>query len=133
MSGANTDPFGDAMRGWSALVSALPGAAGAAGASPSSLDTVLMQAHWVSSSSLLRAGQRAAQSWLQYTQEAPAGAGAEQRVEAARAHLRRLAEIASDEARSVEQQLRGLDEQARATVAPATAEASPVRRAHPKP
>ncbi len=92
-----------------------------------------MQAHWVSSASLLRAGQRAAQSWLQYTQEAPADAGAERRVEAARAHLRRLAEIAADEARSVEQQLRGLDEQARATVAPAAAaDAQPVRRAHPK-
>jgi len=131
MSGTNPDPFADAMRAWSTLSAALPGATGAA-ASP--LDAVLAQAHWVSSASLLRAGQRAAQSWLQYTQEAPAGASAEQRVEAARAHLRRLAEIAADEARGVEQQLRRVGEQARAAVAPhAAAAAQPVRRAHPKP
>lgn len=130
MSAGTPDPFSDAMRAWSTLTSALPGATGAP-ASP--IDAVLMQAHWVSSASLLRAGQRAAQSWLQCTQEAPAGAGAEQRVEAARAHLRRLAEIAADEARTVEQQLLGLGEQARATVAPAPEPAPPVRRTHPKP
>jgi hypothetical protein len=133
MSGASTDPFADAMRVWSTLASSLPTAGGLGGATPSPLDAVLMQAHWLSSASLVRAGQRAAQSWLQCTQEAPAGASAEQRVEAARAHLRRLAEIAADEARGVEQQLRGLDEQVRATVAPQAAEARPVRRAHPKP
>lgn len=128
---AKPDPFSEAMSAWSTLATALPGAA-AGGGAPTALDTVLMQAHWVSSASLLRAGQRAAQSWLQYTQEAPTGASAERRVDAARAHLRRLAEIAADEARAVEQQLRGLDEQARATVAPAAAEAQPVRRAHGK-
>lgn len=129
---ANTDPFADAMRAFAALGAALPGAAGAAAGAPTQLDTLLMQAHWVGSAALLRAGQRASQSWLQFTQEAPAGASAEQRVDAARAHLRRLAEIAADEARAAEQQLRGIDEQARATVAPPPDEAPPKRRAGAK-
>jgi hypothetical protein len=131
-----TDLFNDAVRAWSSLATAWPGAsaatAGTAAAAPSSLDTLLMQAQWLGSASLLRSGQRAAQSWLQFTQAAPADAPQALRVDEARAHLRRLAEIAADEARTLEQQLRGLDEQARGLVAPAEPEPAPVRRAQAK-
>jgi hypothetical protein len=136
------DPLADAVRSWSALLaSAWPGAAGATGGAPAPLEALLMQAQWAGSASLLRSGQRAAQSWLQYTQAAPAEATLEVRVDAARAHLRRLAEIAADEARGISQQLLALDEQACALIDPtrrtppptAASEPRPVRRAKPKP
>jgi hypothetical protein len=137
---AAANPLADAMRAWQALLASWPGmgtAAGAAtGAAPAApLEALLMQAQWLCSGSLLRSGQRAAQSWLQYTQAAPADAPLAVRVDAARAHLRRLSEIAIDEARSVNQQLMALDDQAcqLATAAAAPAEAAPpVRRAQAK-
>jgi hypothetical protein len=145
---ARADPLADAMRSWSALLaSAWPGsglgnATGGAAPAPTALEALLMQAQWLGSAALLRSGQRAAQSWLQYTQAAPADAALDVRVDAARAHLRRLAEIAADEARGVGQQLLALDEQAcglidpsRRAPAPAagSGEPAPVRRAHAKP
>lgn len=128
-----TDPIADTLRVWSTLASAWPGASAGPAGAPTPLDALLMQAQWLGSASLLRSGQRAAQSWLQFTQAAPADAPLAQRVDEARAHLRRLSEIAADEARTIEQQLRGLDEQARGLVAPAEPEPAPVRRAQAKP
>jgi hypothetical protein len=84
---------------------------------------LLVQAHVASSASLLRAGQRGSESWLQYLKEAGNEAPLELRVDAARGHLRRLAEIAADEARQVAQQLLVLDEQLRGLVADAAAAA----------
>lgn len=125
---SSNDPFTDALGAFSTLAGGLARAPGL-GTSP--LDALMMQAHLASSATLLRSGQRAAQSWLDYSKEA-AGAALPVQVDAARAHLRRLAEIAADEARQIEQQLRGLDERARELVAPAEPEAEPVRRAEIK-
>lgn len=124
------DPFADAMRAWSSMATGL-----ARGQSvvPSPLDPLLIQAHVASSAALLRSGQRAAQSWLEYTMAAAAATDLSLRVDAARAHLRRLAEIAADEARLVEQQMRALDERARGLVTPVGSEEAPVRRAKAKP
>ena len=129
------DPFSDAMRAWSAIATGLPGAANP-GLTP--LDALLMQAHWVSSAALARSGQRGSQSWLDYGKVVATQPELPRRVDAARAHLRRLAEIAADEARQAEAQLRGLDEQLRALVEPApttgeVAPAEPVRYARAKP
>ena len=126
------------MRAWSAIATGLPGAANP-GLTP--LDALLVQAHWVSSAALARSGQRGSQSWLDYAKAVATQPELPYRVDAARAHLRRLAEIAADEARQAEQQLRGLDEQLRALVPPlepvATtgegAPTEPVRYARAKP
>ena len=129
------DPFADAMRAWSAIATGLPGAANP-GLTP--LDALLVQAHWVSSAALARSGQRGSQSWLDYAKAVATQPELPHRVDAARAHLRRLAEIAADEARQTEAQLRGLDEQLRGLVEPApttgeVAPAEPVRYARAKP
>jgi hypothetical protein len=147
LAGPTADPLADTLRAWQALLAAWPGAGVAPGAlsgiggiggvgatTAAPLEGLLMQAQWLCGASLVRSGQRAAQSWLQYTQAAPADAAPEARADAARAHLRRLAEIAVDEARSVGQQLMALDEQVcNLVVAAAPAAATPVvRRARPK-
>ena len=129
------DPFSDALRAWSAIATAAPGSAGPA---LTPLDALVMQAHWVSSAALARSGQRGSQSWLDYSKAVATQPELPHRVDAARAHLRRLAEIAADEARQTELQLRGLDEQLRALSepVPATADlapADPVRYARAKP
>ena len=124
------DPLQDALSAWANLAGGM-----ARGPTPGSspLDALLMQAHVASSGALLRSGQRATQSWLTYTQEAAASSELSMRVDAARAHLRRLAEISADEARLIEQQLRSLDEQLRALVAPVPGGTDPVRRGQTKP
>lgn len=132
------DPFSDALRAWSAIATGLPGAANP-GLTP--LDALLAQAHWLSAAALARSGQRGSQSWLDYGKAVATQPELAQRVDAARAHLRRLAEIAADEARQTELQLRGLDEQLRALVVPVpvaataadAAPADPVRYARAKP
>ena len=124
------NPFADAMRSWFITAAGLPPGQSAA---PSPLDPLLIEAHLAGSAALLRSGQRAARSWLEYTLAASATAELAARVDAARAHLRRLGEIAADEARAVEQQMRAFDERARALVAPAETDAAPVRRAQAKP
>ena len=126
------------MRAWSAIATAAPGSAGPA---LTPLDALVAQAHWVSSAALARSAQRGGQSWIDYGKAVAMQAEMPHRVDAARAHLRRLAEIAADEARQTETQLRGLDEQLRALVppqepAPTTGEvapAEPVRYARAKP
>jgi hypothetical protein len=118
------DPIAAWLKAW-------PGALGSAGAG-SPLDALLVQAHVASSASLLRAGQRGSESWMEFVRT-PADAPLAERVDAARGHLRRLGEIAADEARQLAQQLAALDEQARALVdAGATAD-EPARRARAKP
>ncbi len=121
------DPFADALRAWSSLAAGFPGAKTGV---PSPLDGVVMQAHLASSGALLRSGQRATQSWWDYNREAAAAADLAGRVEAARAHLRRLAEIAADEAKQLEQHMRAFDEQVRNLVA--ATDPVPVRRAQAK-
>jgi hypothetical protein len=115
MSNTSNDPLGGLFQSFSAMAGSLPGMAGGSGPAP--LVALLVQAHVASSASLLRAGQRGSESWLQYLKEAGAEAPLEARVDAARGHLRRLAEIAADEARQVAHQLQGLDEQLRDLVA----------------
>ena len=129
------DLLSDALRAWSALASALPGASSTA-AAPAPLDALLMQAHWASSAALTRSGQRGAQSWLDYTQAVAAQPELAQRVDAARAHLRRLAEIAADEARQTQAQMLAFDAQASALVQPLQPlqpSPEPQRRARAKP
>lgn len=92
-----------------------------------------MQAHWASSAALTRSGQRGAQSWLEYTQAVATQPELAHRVDAARAHLRRLAEIAADEARQAQAQLLVLDAQASALVQPLQPSPEPQRRAQAKP
>lgn len=125
-----SDPLQDALHAWANLAGGFTRGP-AAGSSP--LDALLMQAHVASSGALLRSGQRATQSWLTYTQEAAASTETSMQVEAARGHLRRLAEISADEARLIEQQMRSLDEQLRAQVAPVPGGTDPVRRGEIKP
>jgi len=117
------DPFAALLKAW-------PGAAGGGTLTP--VDGLLVQAHLASSASLVRAGQRGSESWLQYARTA-ADAPLAERVDAARAHLRRLGEIAADEARQLAHQLAALDEQARGLVDAAAADDEPVRRARAKP
>ena len=130
------DPFSEALRAWSALATALPGT-GAGTPAPSPLDALLMQAHWASSASLTRSGQRGAQSWLDYAQAAAAQPELAQQVDAARAHLRRLAEIAADEARQTQAQMLAFDAQACALLEPLQPNPEPSpepqRRAKAKP
>ena len=127
---SNADPLSNVLNAWSTWAGGLPGGA-AVGNSP--LDALMTQAHLASGAALLRSGQRAAKSWLAYTQAAAASPGLEGRIDAAREHLRHLAEISADEARQVEQLMRALDEQARALVDAPLSAADPVRRANAKP
>lgn len=117
------DPFAALLKAWPGVVSAGAG---------TPLEALLVQAHVASSASLVRAGQRGGESWLQYART-PADAPLAERVDAARGHLRRLAEIAADEARQVAQQLAALDEQARALVDGGATSDAPVRHARAKP
>lgn len=139
------DPLTSMMRGWTALAGALGwpgtgaeawlGGARALAASAAPVNGVLLQAQGAASAAMLRGAQRGAESWATYltaTQaldSATEGAAPWRRVDEARAHLRRLAEIAHDEARVLESQLRALDEQLRqATAPPASATDGPPRR-----
>ena len=137
------DPLASLMRGFTFMSAALQPPAGAAGMptpmpGPSPLHTALLQAQAAAGAAVMRGLQRGAQSWADYGKamaSQPAGAAAAdeaqqhaRHVDEARAHLRRLSEIAHDEARLLETQLRGLDEQLRATVADAAAAEAPARR-----
>lgn len=131
------DPLVDMMRSWVAMASAvmprpeaLAPLAAAAGVSPGVSQgggSVLAQAHLVAASASMRAWTRSAQSLAQYQQDSSAAgaasvagaAGAEQagrQTDAARAHLRRLGEIAIEEAHALDTQLQGLGEQLRAAM-----------------
>ncbi|GEM_PF-5967921 len=123
------DPLGDLMRSWAGMAMPSPEAlapfAAAAGAAPGaghSAGNVLAQAHWLASGVSMRVWTRAAQSLVQYQQESGAAerpadaAGPARQHDAARAHLRRLGEIALEEARSLDAQLQGLSEQLRASM-----------------
>ena len=136
------DPFSALMRGFSLMASTFqPQASAFANAAAAPVNTVLQQAQAAASAAVMRGLQRGAQSWVDYGQAAaaaPAGMGAAHAlsfsVDQARAHLRRLTEIAADEARLLETQLRGLDEQLRAAVTdPDPPDAgAPTRRANAK-
>lgn len=125
----STDTLGGMLDAWSALAGA------ATGGAPAPLTNLLMQAHLASSSALMRAGQRGSDSWMDYLKSTGTDATLEQRVDAARAHLRRLAEISADESRQVQQALLALDEQVRALVPPVPQPdgTDPVRYARAKP
>ncbi len=129
------DPLVDMMRSWVAMASAvmprpetLAPLAAAAGLSPGLSPgvsqgggSVLAQAHLVAAGASMRAWTRSAQSLAQYQQDSSAAgaAGAEQagrQTDAARAHLRRLGEIAIEEAHALDTQLQGLGEQLRAAM-----------------
>ena len=84
---SNADPLSNVLNAWSTWAGGLPGGA-AVGNSP--LDALMTQAHLASGAALLRSGQRAAKSWLAYTQAAAASPGLEGRIDAAREHLRQL-------------------------------------------
>ncbi|NRF66881.1 hypothetical protein HLB44_07790 [Aquincola sp. S2] len=143
------DPLGELMRAWSGMAAAaMPGAdalgamAGAPGAAaPAGNPAVgaLAQAHWLASGVWLRLGSRAAQSLAQYQHECgaathPGGADAPARqADAARAHLRRLGEMALDEARALDAQLQGLAEELRASMDDPAAGPAPRRHARAKP
>jgi len=138
------DPLGDMMRTWAGMASAAmprPEArapfAAAAGAAPGAAhpaSNVLAQAHWLATGVSMRVWTRAAQSLVRYQQEsgtadAPAAAeGPARQADAARAHLRRLGEIALEEARSLDAQLQSLGEQLRASMEDPAAAKPPQRR-----
>ena len=142
------DPLASLMQGFAFMASALqPMAAASQGAAPAAPGTpgiptvpaVLMQAQAAATAAVMRGLQRGAQSWAEYGQASAAGGAdidaAQQHlrsVDEARAHLRRLAEIAADEARLLETQLRGLDEQLRAAVEEPAPEAPRRRYARAK-
>ena len=145
---SGNDPLGELMRAWAGMAAALPGpdALGAmAGAPDAPLPAgspavgALAQAHWLASAAWLRMSSRAAQSLAQYHREcgvATQAAGADgpaRQVDAARAHRRRLGEMALDEARSFDVQVQGLAEQLRASMDDPAAEPAPRRYARAKP
>ena len=131
------DPLTAMMRAWSSMVAAVPptgtaadkwlGSAQTLSRGPGAqINTVLMQAQAAASGAMMRGWQRGARSWAEYCRSAGAGTpalasavGAEalaRNVDDARAHVRRLAEIAADEARLLAAQLSSIDEQLRAVV-----------------
>ena len=125
-----TDPLGDMMRSWVAAAggAGLPGAGNACSQS-------ITQAHVVAAGTSMRVWTRGAQSLAQYQQESAAAGGpadADQvarQADAARAHLRRLGEIALEEAHALSITLQGLAEQLRASMeTPATGADLPPRR-----
>ena len=126
------DPLGDMMRSWASMACAalprpeslapLAAAAGlGAGASPAG-GNLLAQAHMVAAAASLRVWTRSAQSLSAYQQEcsaadtAPGDAQDACHADATRAHLRRLGEIAIEEAHALDAQLQGLGEQVRTQV-----------------
>lgn len=101
---------------------------------PMQLAALLAQAQWLCTAALMRLVQRGAVAWAEVGRTAAQpGAGepaSAQAVDAARLHLRRLREMALDEARALDSQLLALDEALRALaeVPPAAAEPNPPRR-----
>ena len=127
-------PSADALSPWLSAMKAQP----AIGA-PVNLS--LAQAHLAAMGTLMRTGNRCAESWGQYLRAsvaAPAAddasdpAAAGRQVDEARAHLRRFIEIVSEEAASLSTQMSLAAEQLRATAAAqapaAEVEPGPARR-----
>jgi hypothetical protein len=152
------DPFAEILRAWGAMASAvlspgstpesLLGSAGARGSGPrAQLAAILAKAQLVSSAALWRSWERAAQSWADYGRATfdaanvgaalPAapleGEALASAVDEARTHLRRVAEIALDEARLLEAHLSVLDEELRATLGEPEGEPAPRRNVRAKP
>lgn len=124
------DPLGDMLRSWAAAAggTGLPGAGQPYG---QAITQAITQAHLVAAGTSMRVLARSAQSLALYQQESGA-ADADQvarQADAARAHLRRLGEIALEEAHSLAATLQGLAEQLRASMeTPATGTDLPPRR-----
>ena len=128
------DPLGDMMRSWAAAAggAGLPGAGNSCG---QAITQSMTQAHLAAAATSMRVWTRGAQSLAQYQQDSGAVGGAAdadqvaRQADAARAHLRRLGEIALEEAHSLTTTLQGLAEQLRAsTETPATGADLPPRR-----
>ena len=144
------DALGELWRSWSALAAAaLPGAEAlttlppAAAAAP--IQAVLAQAQVAGAATLLKVWTRSAQSLAEYQREVQRGAGDGDRtpqaaanlaaqVDHARAHLRRLSEIALEEGDALDGQMQALDQQLRALIEePVAAAPKPRRYARAKP
>ena len=128
------DPLSDMMRSWAAAAggAGLPGAGNPCG---QAITQSMTQAHLVAAATSMRVWTRGAQSLAQYQQDSGAVGGAAdadqvaRQADAARAHLRRLGEVALEEAHSLAATLQGLSEQLRASMeTPATAADLPPRR-----
>ena len=128
------DPLGDWMRSWAAAAggAGLPGAGHPRG---QVITQSITQAHAVAASASMRVCTRGAQSLAQYQQDSGAVGGAAdadqvaRQADAARAHLRRLGEIALEEAHALTTTLQGLAEQLHASMeTPATGADLPPRR-----
>ena len=128
------DPLGDMMRSWAAAAGGA-GLPGAGNPCDQAVTQSMTQAHTLAAAASMRVWTRGAQSLAQYQQESAAAGGPEdadqfaRQADAARAHLRRLGEIALEEAQSLAATLQGLAEQLRASMAtPVTTTDLPPRR-----
>ena len=127
------DPLGDMMRSWAAAAAGagLPGAGNPCG---QAIPQSMTQAHVVSAGASMRVWTRGAQSLAQCQQESAAAGGpadtdqVARQADAARAHLRRLGEIALEEAHALAATLQALSEQLRASMETPTETALPPRR-----
>ena len=132
------DPLGELMRTWAAAAggAGLPGAGHPRGqAITQAITQSITQAHAVAAGASMRVWTRGAQSLAQYQQDSGAVGGAAdadqvaRQADAARAHLRRLGEIALEEAHTLDAILQGLAEQLRSSMeTPATGADLPPRR-----
>ena len=140
------DLLGDMLRSWAAAAgfAGLHGAGHPGGQAitqaitqsiTQSITQAITQAHGVAAGTSMRVWTRGAQSLAQYQQESAAAGGAAdadqvaRQADAARAHLRRLGEIALEEAHTLDTILQGLAEQLRASMeTPATGADLPPRR-----
>lgn len=153
-SGGWNDPYGELFRAWASIAMEALAQGRAAGLSPArredrgtgtprQLIELVAQAHLASSSAFMRCWNRALQSWTEYGRAAAGAASAfpeglddaalAKLVDEARAHVRRLGEIALDEARLFNAQMEALGEHLRACAEDPPAQGSPRRRARAKP
>lgn len=131
MNGA-VDTAAQWLGGLTSLASAMPSLP--LGGNP--LMNLMAQAHMATSAALLRSAQRGSESWVQFMKESQAESSEGARLDAARAHLRRLGEISADEAKQVQSDLLALAERMRELTASTTPASSGVvqkRRAKAKP
>ena len=149
------DPYGDLFRAWASVASEMLAISGPRAPAPARGDQrgagshrqvieLVAQAHLASSSAFLRCCDRAARSWGEYGQAAAASAspaalsdgvdvGALAKlVDEARAHVRRLGEIALDESRLLSAQMEALGERLRAMVDDPAPQRAPRRYARAK-
>ncbi len=147
------DPLSELWRTWSALAAAampqpdrVAPLAQAPGSTPGPVNAVLARANVAGAAVLLKVWTRSAQSLADYQREtqrlngesAPSAAAAASslaaQVDHARAHLRRLSDIAFEESRALDDQLLALGEQLRALLEdPAPSAPAPRRYARAKP